>query len=62
MAEIVQRIPTDLGFKNVSGKGARGVWLNPNRDSTNYVWKTPWPKDTTSALASFENPEGSSTD
>ena len=33
LAEIFQRQPTALGFTDVSGKGASGVWIDPNKDN-----------------------------
>ena len=61
IAEIVQRVPTDLGFTDASGQGAGGVWLNPNRDGRHYVWRLKWPADIIAALVSFNNPNGSVT-
>ena len=45
LAEIVQRLPTDIGFTDASGLGAGGVWIDPNEDGRNYVWSLPWPED-----------------
>ena len=61
LAEIVQHIPTDLGFTDASGQGAGGVLLNPNRDGKHYVWRLRWPADIIATLVSFANPNGSIT-
>ena len=58
IAEIVQRLPTDLGYTDASGKGAGGVWLDINHPGLHYVWRLQWPKDITDDLVSFKNPEG----
>ena len=57
LAEIVQRLPTDIGFTDSSGLGAGGVWIDPNKDGRNYVWRLPWPEDITDLL-SFDNLQG----
>ena len=43
IAEIVQRLATDVGYANASGLGCRGVWIDPNEDGVHYVWRLPWP-------------------
>ena len=58
LAEIVQRLPTDIGFTDASGLGAGGVWIDPNEDGRNYVWRLPWPEDIQKDLVSFDNPQG----
>ena len=58
LAEIVQRLPTDIGFTDASGLGGGGVWIDPNEDGVNYVWRLPWPADIRADLVSFENPRG----
>ena len=37
IAEIVKRLPTDLGYTDSSGKGASGVWLDINHPGLHYV-------------------------
>ena len=39
LAEIVQRLPTDLGYTDASGTGGGGVWLDPNVDGIHHVWR-----------------------
>ena len=34
LAEIFQRLPTNLGYTDASGLGGDGVWLDPNGDGT----------------------------
>ena len=58
LAAIVQRLPTDIGFTDASGLGAGGVWIDPNKDGRNYVWRLPWPEDIRTDLVSFDNPQG----
>ena len=58
LAKIVQRLPTDIGFADASGLGAEGVWIYPNKDGLNYVWRLPCPEDIRTDLVSFENPQG----
>ena len=58
LVEIVQRTPANLVFIDASGEGAGGLYLNPNRDSSIYVWRILWPEYIASALVSFENPMG----
>ena len=58
LAEIVQRLPTDIGFADASGLGAGRVWIDPNEGGLNYVWRLPWPEDIRVDLVSFENPQG----
>ena len=58
LAEIVQRLPTDLGYTDASGIGGGGVWLNPNKDGTHHVWRLQWPDDIKSDLVSVANPKG----
>ena len=36
LAEIVQRLPTDIRFADALGLGAGGVWIDPNEDGLNY--------------------------
>ena len=45
LVEIVQRLPTNIGFTDASGLGAGGVWIDPNKDGRNYAWHLPWPED-----------------
>ena len=56
LAEIVQRLPRDIGFSDASGLGVGGVWIDPNEDGRNYVWRLPWPEDIRIDLVSFDNP------
>ena len=58
IAEIVQRLPTDLGYTDASGKGLGGVWLDINHPGPHYVWRLQWPKDITDDLVSLTNPGG----
>ena len=58
LAEIVQRLPTDIGFTDASGLGAGGVWIDPNEYGRNYVWRLPWPEDIRTDLVSFNNLQG----
>ena len=58
LAEIVQRLPTDIGFADASGLGAGGVWIDPNEDGLNYVWRLPCSEDIRADLVSFNNPQG----
>ena len=58
LAEIVQRLPTYIGFTDASGLGAGGVWIDPNEDGRKYVWRLPWPEDIKSDLVSFDNQQG----
>ena len=39
LAEIVQRLASALGFTDASGLGAGGVWINPNNNDHNFVWR-----------------------
>ena len=54
LAEIVQRLPTDIGFADASGLGAGGFWIDPNKDGLNYVWRLPWPEDIRTDLVIFD--------
>ena len=58
LAEIVQRLPTNIGFADASGLGAGGVWTDPNEDGLNYVWRLPCSEDIRADLVSFNNPQG----
>ena len=58
LAEIVQRLPTGIGFMDASGLGAGGVWIDPNEDGRNYVWRLPCPEDIQTDHVSFDNPQG----
>ena len=58
LAEIVQRLPTDLGYADASGLGGGGVWLDPNDDGTHFVWRYQWPADIQADLVSVTNPNG----
>ena len=58
LAEIVQRLPTDISFADASGLGGGGVWIDPNEYGLNYVWRLPWPEDIRADLVSFDNPQG----
>ena len=58
IAEIVQRLWTAMGFCDASGKGAGGVWIDPNADGESFVWRLQWPSDITADLVSWENPQG----
>ena len=58
LAEIVQRLPTDIGFTDASGLGAGGVWIDPNEDGRNYVWRLPWLEYIQQDLVSFDNLQG----
>ena len=58
LAEIVQHLPIDIGFTGSSALGAGGVWIDPNEDGRNYVWRLPWPEDIRTDLVSFNNPLG----
>ena len=58
LAEIVQRYASALGFTDASGLGAGGVWINPNADGHNFVWRFEWPADIVSDLVSWDNPRG----
>ena len=33
---------SDIGYTDASGKGAGGVWIEPNKDGTNFVWRVKW--------------------
>ena len=43
IAEIVQRLATDVGYTNASGLGCGGVWIYPNEYGVHYVWRLTWP-------------------
>ena len=58
LAEIVQRLASALGFTDASGLGAGGVWIDPNSDGHNFVWRFEWPEDIRSDLVSWDNPNG----
>ena len=45
LVEIVQRLPTNLGYTDASYLGGGGVWLDPNGDGTHFVWRFQWPAD-----------------
>ena len=47
LAEVVHRLPTNMGFCDASGLGAGGVWLDPNNDGQSFVWRLQWPQDIT---------------
>ena len=36
---------------------AWGVWIDPNEDGRNYVWRLPWSEDIRTDLVSFDNPQ-----
>ena len=40
--EIVQHLATEVGYTDGSGLGCGGVWINPNNNSVQYVWRLPW--------------------
>ena len=56
MAEVVQRLPTELGFCDASGMGAGGVWIDPDGTGGNFVGQVQWPADIVSYLVTWENP------
>ena len=58
IAEIVQRLPTDLGFADVLGLGGGDVWLDPNGNGTHFVWSFQRSADIQADLVSFDNPKG----
>ena len=58
LAEIVQRLPTNIGFTDASGLVSGGVWIDPNEDGRNYVWRLPWPEDIRTDLVIFDNLQG----
>ena len=39
LAEIVHRDALYLGYCNASGVGVGGVWIEPNKDRVNRVWR-----------------------
>ena len=44
LAEVVQRLPTALGFYDASGTGAGGVWIEPDGTGGGFVWRLQWPE------------------
>ena len=58
LAEIVQWLPTDLGYTDALGSGGGGVWLNPNIDGIHHVWRLQWHTNIQADLISFANPTG----
>ena len=37
LAEIVQRLTTDVGYTDTSGLGCGGVWIDPNEEGEHHV-------------------------
>ena len=58
LGEVVQRLPTALGFCDASGVGAVGVWIDPDGSRKNFVWRVQWPVDLVADLVTWENPAG----
>ena len=58
IAEIVQRLATDVGYTDASGLGCGGVLIDPDEDGIYYVWRLPWPEDIKADLVSSENTQG----
>ena len=58
LAEIAQRLATDVGYTDASGLGCKGVWIYPNEDFVHYVWRLHWPEDIKANLVSSDNPQG----
>ena len=42
LAEIFQRLATDVGYTNTSGLGCGGLWIYPNEDGVHYVCHLTW--------------------
>ena len=57
LAEIVQRLATDVIYTNALGIGCRGVWIKPNKDGVHYVWRLPWMEGIMVDLVSSYNPQ-----
>ena len=57
MAEIVHRVPSNLRYCDASGVRAGGLWVEPNEDGFNRVWRIQWPEDVTDDLVNFDNPK-----
>ena len=58
LEDIVHRDVSDLGYCNVSGIGAVGVWIDPNKDRFNRVCQIQWPVNVVTELVRFQNPKG----
>ena len=58
LAELVHRPGSDFGYTEAFGLGARGVWIDQNKDGKNYTWLVKWPANMTQDLVSFTNSKG----
>ena len=50
-----------IGYTDASEQGTGGVWIDPNKDSTNFSWQVKWLADIVRQLVSFTNPVGTLT-
>ena len=58
LAEVVRRLPTDLGFCDALGIGAGGVWIDPDGTGKKCFWRLQWTEDIVADLVTWENPTG----
>ena len=58
LAEILQRLATDVGYTDAIGLGCGWVWIDPIKDGVHYVWHLPWPEDIKADLVSSKNTQG----
>ena len=58
LAQVVQRLATDVGFTDASGMDVGSVWINSNEGGVNYIWCLPCPEEIIENLVSWDNPRG----
>ena len=55
LAEIVQRLATDVGYTDALVLGYGGFWIDPNKDGVKYAWRLTWTEDIKADLVSSDN-------
>ena len=55
LVEIVHRDSSEFGYCDASGVRSGRVWVNPNDDRVNRVWRVQWPEENTAELISSNN-------
>ena len=56
LTEVVQCLPTELGFCDESGLVTGGVWMDHNGYSSRFLWQLACPKEIVEDLVSWSNP------
>ena len=60
--EVVHHYPNVLGFYDTSSLGNGGIWIDPDRGGSIFLWRLAWPRDIVEDivedLVSWSNPWG----